>query len=169
MRINVLESRRIDKSVFVFVIILIKRLNKSDNSKFQEKARPLVLDQAKNVFCGLNFSVHLNINLASLCIKNLRIEYFRANCTGLSSLDWSRQPVSEFRFKIEKFGKKWKKPVNLPCVGRLPSPDCNDMLLFSNAKQGYRSWLRDYRHETHRRIIFSPSLFWKFPPDSSYF
>jgi hypothetical protein len=50
--------------------------------KFQEKARPLVLDQAKNVFYGLNFSVHLNIDLPSLCIKNLQIEYFRANCTG---------------------------------------------------------------------------------------
>jgi len=48
-------------------------------SKFLEKARP-------NKKCLLwldNFSAHLNIDLNSLGIRNLRLEYYRANCTGL--------------------------------------------------------------------------------------
>jgi hypothetical protein len=70
-------------------------------SKFLEKARP-----GKKCLLWLdNFSGHLNIDLPSLGIKNLRIEYFRANCTGhfqpcLVSATWLK-----FCFKIEKLKK----------------------------------------------------------------
>jgi hypothetical protein len=76
-------------------------------SKFLEKARP-----GKNAFCGLNFSGHLNIELPSLGIKNLRIEYFRANCTEqfktcLVSATWFKiwfQNRKNWQ-KIEKIGQ----------------------------------------------------------------